>query len=131
MKNVLAEWRLEAVTFIISPIIFLIIYRVGRTLKEVVKFAFDWLLWIFAKHAMKALAARLSMRRYCRIQLKSDSNKFLSVPGHRNVPLSIDEVFVPLTAEYGDQIAVAYNSLDILDKGNRIIVVGDPGSGKS
>jgi hypothetical protein len=131
MRSLFHEWRTELVTFIVSPIIFYIIYKTGRTLKKIVKFAFDWLLWAFAKRTMKVLAARLSMRHYCKSQLNSDANKFLAVPGHRNVPLSVDEMFVPLTIEYGDRKQTQYASLELLEKGNRIIVVGDPGSGKS
>ena len=131
MNRIFAEWRIELVTFIISPIILYAIYKTGAAAKRVFRFAFDWLLWQFTRHTIKSLAARFSMRHYCRNQLASDNTKFLQVPGSRGLPLDVDQVFVPLTIEYGNHPPESYKNLELLDESNRLIVVGDPGSGKS
>ena len=72
------------------------------------------------------------MRFYCRNQLNSESTKTLKVPGNRSLSLSVDKVFVPLTIEYGQaQSSESTQNLDLLQGSNRLLVVGDPGSGKS
>jgi NACHT domain-containing protein len=131
MNRIVAEWRFELVAFLISPIIFYAIHKAGRAAKEVFRFAYDWLLWQFSRHTIKSLATRFSMRHYCRNQLSSDSTKFLQVPGSRGLPLNVDQVFVPLTIEYGSHPPESYKNLELLNESNRLAVVGDPGSGKS
>ena len=131
MTRILAEWRVELVTFIISPIILYLIYRTGRFLKSIVQFAFEWLLWLLARHTLKSLSSRLSMRFYCRNQLSAENTRILRVPGHRTLTLPVDKVFVPLTIEYSEQPSDSANNLELLEGSNRLLVVGDPGSGKS
>ena len=131
MNRIFAEWRIELITFIISPIILYALYKTGAAVKRVFRFAFDWLLWQFTRHTIKSLSSRFSMRHYCRNQLASDNTKFLQVPGSRGLPLDVDQVFVPLTIEYGNHPPESYKNLELLDESNRLIVVGDPGSGKS
>lgn len=81
---------------------------------------------------MKSLSSRMSMRFYCRNQLNSENTKTLKVPGNRSLSLSVDKVFVPLTIEYGEaQSPESSQNLDLLQGSNRLLVVGDPGSGKS
>jgi predicted NACHT family NTPase len=70
------------------------------------------------------------MKRYCQTQLDSESGKFVHVPGRKGTALRIDEVFVPLTLELGDR-KLNFSSEDLLEAGSRLIIVGDPGSGKS
>ena len=53
MTHILKEWRVELITFIVSPIILYLIYRTGRFLKRIVQFIFEWLLWSVARHVMK------------------------------------------------------------------------------
>ena len=130
-SHVFAEWRVELITFIVSPVVLYAIYKLGRTVKTVFRFAFDWLLWQFTRYTIKSLASRFSMRHYCRNQLASNNTRFLQVPGSRDLPLDVDDVFVPLTIEYGNHPAESYKNLELLDESNRLVVVGDPGSGKS
>lgn len=132
MAHALAQWRIELVTFILSPIILYLIYRTGRFAKKLVQFVFEWLLWLLGRHIIKSLASRMSMRFYCRNQIKSNRFKSLNVPGHRALSLSVDRVFVPLTIEYTDkEQSELTGNLDLLQGNRRMLVVGDPGSGKS
>lgn len=131
MNRLATAWETELITFIVSPVLIYAFYKTGRTIKQVFRFAFDWLLWQFTRRTIKSLASRLSMRHYCRNQLAADSTKFLQVPGSRGIPLDVDQVFVPLTIEYGNHPPESYKNLELLNETNRLIVVGDPGSGKS
>ncbi len=52
------------------------------------------------------------------------------MPG-TDVPLETDRVFIPLALEAGTGSGKTYAADDVVTAGNRLIVVGDPGSGKS
>ena len=86
--------------------------------------------WIANRVATRSISAQLSMRRYCRVQLEDEAGRSLQVPGLKGEALDVDEVFVPLTLELGGQDQTLASS-DVLGAGNRLIIVGDPGSGKS
>ena len=82
------------------------------------------------KVVTRSISARLSMKRYCLIQLSDESSRYLNVPGSKPTSLDVDSVFVPLTMEIGDQRR-AFSSHNFLEAGARLLVVGDPGCGKS
>ncbi len=74
------------------------------------------------------ISASASMRTYCRIALARPDTASLRVPGDdREIPT--DGMFVRLNLESTDQ--AAYTSIDVLDAGHRLRVIGDPGSGKT
>lgn len=105
--------------------------------KAIAKFVTKWgvtaincLLWVVERFVSRSIRARLSMARYCRNRLSVDGTRLLHVPGRRDSALDVDEVFVPLMLEQGGR-GDPTSSSDLLEKGSRLIVVGDPGSGKS
>ncbi len=86
--------------------------------------------WVLERALTRSISASLSMKRYCITQLANDSGRFLQVPGSGNLALDVDSVFVPLTLQLGGRNKT-FNSSNFLDAGSRLIVVGDPGCGKS
>ena len=104
--------------------------RTRRLVREHGKFLINGIFWILERSLTRSLSATFSMKRYCIIQLADDSGRFLQVPGAQNRALDVDDVFVPLTLELGGGDKT-FTSANLLDAGNRLIVVGDPGSGKS
>jgi GTPase SAR1 family protein len=58
-------------------------------------------------------------------------SKTLPVPSKRDVVLDTDSVFVPLRLEEASSAAGRLSHENLLKLGNRIRVIGDPGSGKS
>ena len=86
-------------------------------------------MYFVAARFTKAAAARLTLRAYCRIQLAGQS-RYLHVPSHKNIALEIDKIFVPLTLEKSGS-RESTNHRSVASSGNRVQIVGDPGSGKS
>lgn len=78
----------------------------------------------------QSLARHFSLKHYCRLRLKDDTRE-LSVPSSTDIKLPIDDVFVRLLLSQHGNTGGEFNHRDILDAGNRIRVIGDPGSGKS
>ena len=78
----------------------------------------------------QSLARHFSLKHYCRLRLKDDT-KELSVPSSTDIKLPIDDVFVRLLLSQHGNTGGDFNHRDILEAGNRIRVIGDPGSGKS
>ena len=76
-------------------------------------------------------AAHLSVKGYCKLCLVDDRLRLLHVPSVFDVKVEIDRVYVTLFLEQQGGVGKEYNHTDLLTVGNRIRVVGDPGSGKS
>lgn len=105
--------------------------------KALAKFTTRWgatvvnaALWLAERVVSRSIRARISMRRYCRNRLSEASTRSLHVPGRRDRALDVDEVFVPLMLEQSaaeDPVSTS----ELPDTASRMIVVGDPGSGKS
>jgi hypothetical protein len=102
---------------------------VRKQIKERIKFLVLGIWYHFSAFFTKTAAGRLSLRRYAAIQLAGVS-RTLHVPGVREISLEIDEIYVPLMLEVsGSQNR--YNHINLLSAGNRLQIIGDPGSGKS
>lgn len=78
----------------------------------------------------QTLATHFSLKHYCRLRL-NDESKYLSVPSSTDIKLPIDDVFVRLLLTQHGNTGGEFNNHDVLRVGNRIRVIGDPGSGKS
>lgn len=81
----------------------------------------------------RKLCERTSLRSYCRNELERAASKYLQVPGRESRSLLTDRVFVPLqiAASNGDSLS-DFESEAVLSSGDRrVLIIGDPGSGKS
>ncbi|MGW3961155.1 NACHT domain-containing protein [Amycolatopsis sp. NPDC005003] len=74
-------------------------------------------------------AARLSLRDFALNRLAASSNRLL-VPAAMPVDLVLDDMFVPLTATTTDRSRLSADQI-LHSEHSRILLVGDPGSGKS
>jgi hypothetical protein len=79
----------------------------------------------------RRVAAIFSLKAYAHLQLKG-SSKYMRVPSRSDITLEIDRMFVPLYMEtQAPSSATTITHQNVLQLGNRILVVGEPGSGKS
>jgi GTPase SAR1 family protein len=104
--------------------------RVRRLVRSHGETIINGVFWILERGLTRSISANLSMKRYCAIQLADETNRYLQVPGSRNLALDVDDVFVPLTLQLGGRDKTFTNS-NITDAGSRLLIVGDPGCGKS
>lgn len=124
------DFKTAVVSIFLAPIVYFALRRVGKFTLRLVKYLIDWTLRLVGRTVMHSLAGRISMRDYCKYAIRGPS-QWLTVPGLRDVKLKTDEVFVPLLLTGTLRSQKSYSSENILEAGNRILVVGDPGSGKS
>lgn len=128
------EWsfdpRLAVITIIIIPVIYVLLRMLSHEIRLLAKYGFNGVLYWFNRSVRRSMAAYLSLQRYCTIQLNG-SNQHLYVPSNKEISLETDRVFVPLTLEHAGTKSGSYTQDSLLTIGDRIKVVGDPGSGKS
>lgn len=78
------------------------------------------------------LARQFTIKRYCRLRLGDDKFRLLSVPAaNSEIKLDVDRAFVPLRLEHGSGEKKWLDHVSLLGIGQRIRIIGDPGSGKS
>jgi hypothetical protein len=83
--------------------------------------------WIRVK-----LARQFTIKRYCRLRLGDDKIRLLPVPAaNSEIKLDVDRAFVPLRLEHDSGEKKWLDHASLLAIGQRIRVIGDPGSGKS
>ncbi|MDS0138547.1 MULTISPECIES: NACHT domain-containing protein [unclassified Amycolatopsis] len=81
------------------------------------------------RHLRPRIAARLSLRDFALNRLAASQNR-LPVPAAIPVELVLDDMFVPLTATASDRSRMSATKI-VQGEYRRILLVGDPGSGKS
>src|SRR6266704_600798 len=119
-------------TVVIVPLMYLFLRKVAARTGRMLSYALDWLLWIISHSFIHSLSGIITLRRYCRSQLKGTATKYLQVPGAASdTSLETDKIYVPLTLEFGGRQAGSYSHHNLYDVGNRLQILGDPGSGKS
>ncbi|WP_433384339.1 NACHT domain-containing protein [Actinoplanes sp. CA-142083] len=91
----------------------------------------DAVLWVFMREARRRVTVAVNSVRYCRILMAYDKYAMLIVPGRHDTPVKVDDLFVDLAMEGGGSAAATYSSHTVLDAGSRLLIIGDPGSGKS
>jgi hypothetical protein len=94
------------------------------------RIAVDGLLYYASRHFEHAMAAGMSLRRYATIQLGGTS-RYVDIPSSHDIRLPIDDVYVPLSLEAGAIGNQRVADLEVFTVGDRVRVVGEPGSGKT
>jgi NACHT domain len=122
--------RTVGITLGVTAIVWYFLKKVRILIVNHGKTLINGIFWILERLLTRSISAQLSMRRYCANQLSNESGRFLQVPGSRSAALDVDEVFVPLTLELGRRNKT-FTSANVLDAGSRLVIVGDPGCGKS
>jgi NACHT domain-containing protein len=134
LKTLLTKWHLDpltaVVTIVVAPILYALLKIFAGHLKRFLSYLLEGLLYAANRFLWSSLATSLSLTRYCRLQLSSET-RHLFVPSSRDIKLDLDTVFVTLTMDYPGSQKSDYSHQDVLNVGNRLRVIGDPGSGKS
>jgi hypothetical protein len=134
LKNPLPSFDLDLRTFFLTavllPLLYFFVKLVVRYLKELGGYAIEGVLYWATRAIKHSLAGALTLRRYARLQLAGQSG-YLYIPSRGDVKVEIDRVFVTLTLERQGGPKSQYTHADLLEVGNRLRIIGDPGSGKS
>lgn len=99
-------------------------------LSEPISFIVRGFFFHATQRVLKVAAARFSLRRYCTMQLSKPDLTYVFVPGAKDLSLKLDDIFVPLTLEQAGTVRT-FDHTNIRSAGQRLQIVGDPGSGKS
>ncbi|WP_155849035.1 NACHT domain-containing protein [Amycolatopsis vancoresmycina] len=118
-----------ALSAVVLPIGYFLIRRLVKFLKEHASELLDAVFFAVGRVFRTALMRRVSLRRYCRTLLGKSGNRYLAVPGRTSVLLETDSVFVPL--RFSKKMGSQNLMNEVLGKGLRVRIIGDPGSGKS
>ena len=128
------HWHFDVPTLLVTLLFTpLVIYFIGILRKHGKAwggFVLEGVCYWLGRFVIHSLSARFTLKRYCRLQLQKE-NQYLYVPSRNDVKLDIDRVFVNLTLKQQSSRAEVYSQDTLFSAGNRIRVVGDPGSGKS
>jgi hypothetical protein len=111
------------------PVILVALKIAARYIKAWVDVAVDGAFYWLSRYILHGLAARTSLKAYCRSLLAS--TRYVPVPSTRDINLEIDNIFVTLNLENAGISQRGVTHSTILSTGNRLRLVGDPGSGKS
>ncbi len=101
----------------------------SNEIEPFVRYATQGLKYYVGRYLRRHLAAELTLRQYARLQLRT-TGRVMLVPATYPVQLDVDHVFVPLLLRDGGGDQVEHDNL-LEQDGARILVLGEPGSGKS
>jgi NACHT domain len=118
-------------TLVAVPLVHFTLRKIYKFLKQNTSKVLDAIFYKAGKAFRSSLAMRMSMRHYAKIGLGLPFSKYLQVPGKGETSLLTDEVFVPLKLQSGADEQIYSGSLERVQQDSRVIVIGDPGSGKS
>ena len=118
------------VTIALLPIITGFAFVLKRFFTGVARYIADGLVFSLSRMFFRRLSSSLTLRRYCRLGLAGTSANLHIPNSSSDITVSLDEVFVPLLLEKSldDRL---YDHSNLVELGNRIRIIGDPGSGKS
>lgn len=132
--EIIKSWKPDLMsvflTAVIVPLGYFLIRILLRHFKHWSGFLLEGMLYWLTRIIRHSMASALTMKRYCRLQL-SGGNQYLHVPSRGDVKVQIDKVYVTLTLENPGSDRDSFSHQDILTAGNRLRIMGDPGSGKS
>lgn len=116
-------------TILLMPLLALTLRILARHGKVWIEAAADGILFWTSRFVLHGVAARVSLKAYCRLLLAA--TRYVPVPSTRDITLEIDKIFVGLNLENAGSSQKTFSHTDLLTAGNRVRLVGDPGSGKS
>lgn len=150
MEWILGLFDIDLKTLILSVILIPVVVYIGKRLKAILKThadsGFDAASWVIGRTISHQLLTRVSFRQYQRKGLERSSTKYLQVPGVESFSLLTDDIYVQLKAEEASPISTTHRGLEptsLVTSGSnrrdpkhrssskRLIIIGDPGSGKS
>ena len=118
-------------TLLLSPLLIFASKILLSKLKRFTEYALEGAMYWMSRYFMRSLSAVLTLRRYCKIRLEDPRTKYLHIPATHDVTVPVDELFVPLVLENQIGTQEGFTHATLLEAGTRILVLGDPGSGKS
>lgn len=125
----LIDIRSVIITVVALPVLYFLLRKLSKFLQKNLGKALDVALWVLGRVFQRSMARHVDFKRYARIQLEKASFRYLNTPGRFGVALETDRIFVPLTFE---TVTGELQTTEGLQKlGNRLRIVGDPGSGKT
>jgi hypothetical protein len=102
LLNLLTTWHFDPITafftILLAPLLVLALRIIGKNLQAWLRYSIEGGLYWLSRYVVHSLAGTLSLKRYCRLQLETES-KYLYVPSLQDVKVEIDDVFVTLTLE--------------------------------
>ncbi len=101
----------------------------SREIESFAQYAAQGIKYYIGRYVRRRLAAELTLRQYAKLQLQTVARDMF-VPATIPVRLKVDQAFIPLLLRDSLQEQIEYS--DLLDRaGRRLIILGEPGSGKS
>lgn len=129
-----SNWHFDVKSAVLSvvglPLALYFLAILRKNLKSLGTYALEGVMYWVSRSFKHSLAGALTLKQYCRLRL-AEENRYLLVPSSLDIKLPIDDVFVTLSLDQQGGTGATYNHHDLLGSGNRIRVIGDPGSGKS
>lgn len=133
--NFFVSWGLDLrsilIGMIVLPVAYALIKTTRRHLQSWSKYWLEGILHHAAQFFLSKGAYKFTLRRYCRLKLEDEKNRYLYVPSILDIKLDIDQAFITLTMEASTGRQETYNHADLVRVGNRGRIIGDPGSGKT
>lgn len=133
LKN-LGTWNFDfkviILTLVVAPLALIFIRIIVKYLKEWGTYVLEALMYHCARALRANLAGMLTLKRYCRLRL-GEENRYLFVPSSLGIKLEVDTAYVTLSLDHHTSGTSVLDHSNLLDIGNRIRVIGDPGAGKS
>src|SRR5262245_58119629 len=127
LKNWQFDWKSSLITALLLPIGVYLVALLRKAIKGWFAYLVEGLLYTIGRSVHSGIAARLSLKRYCRLRLADDS-RYMFVPSTQDIKLEVDDAFVPLSLERSGYRDTVYDHSNLHELGNRIRVIGDPGS---
>jgi hypothetical protein len=113
----------------IIPTLIAITILVRRFIVTYARYLVEGILYHISFKLKRTLAYRLTLKHYARKQLNGPT-RHVHVPASEEISVEIDRIFVPLVMEARSQ-GSAFDHTTVERAGNRVVIIGDPGSGKS
>ncbi|WP_144120855.1 NACHT domain-containing protein [Catellatospora sichuanensis] len=111
-----------------GPVLATVLLGIRSILRKHAIDAADAVVWIFSSRVRRIVRATTNMRSYCQAQLGSTGT--VRIPGLREESRDIDQLFVAMRLRRGARQST-HTSETVLEAGPRLLIHGDPGSGKS